>query len=67
MLMIECHGTFQWKPSIERFGEFRRFMWGYLGLTICPYDINDLFKHIAKAGAEYYNEEKGDEIRFSPY
>ena len=57
MLMIECRGPFQLKPSYVHFGDFRRWMWGFFALTVCPYGINELIEGIARAGAEHYHQE----------
>ena len=57
MLMIECRGPFQWRPRYHHFGEFRRWMWGYFAVTVCPYDINELIEGIGRAGAQHYGAE----------
>jgi hypothetical protein len=54
MLMIEFRPPFQWKPSYTHFGYFRRVMWGWLALTVCPYGMNELIEGIGKAGVEVY-------------
>lgn len=54
MLMIECRGPFQRRATYLRFGDFRRWMWGYVALTICPYGINELFEGIGRAGVEVF-------------
>lgn len=51
MVMFECAPPFQWRPTITVFGSFRRVMWGWVAVTWCPYDINQLIEGIAKAGA----------------
>lgn len=58
MLMIECRGPFVWRPSCVRFGDFRRVMWGWFAVTVCPYDINELLEGIGKAGADLYRNTK---------
>jgi len=63
MLMIECGGPFQWRAVYCHFGNFRRWMWGYVAVTICPYGINELIKGIGHAGAEHYEETKGKQAR----
>lgn len=34
------------------FGDFKRLMWGWFAVTTCPYDINEFFEGIGKAGVE---------------
>lgn len=56
--MIEVRPPFQWKPKFHHFGDFRRVMWGWFALTICPYDINELLEGIGKAGAKIYSDQR---------
>lgn len=58
MILLECSGPFQWKPSYVRFGEFRRVMWGWFAVSHFDGGINEMIEGIGRAGASLYAQEQ---------
>lgn len=57
MILFECGGPFQKRPSYVRFGDFRRVMWGWFAVThYSAGGLNIMIKRIADAGVKLHVE-----------
>lgn len=61
MIMLEYGGSFHWRGSVHKFGQFKKLVWGWFAVTSCPYSLNSLVTQIGDAAVTVYLEDHGTE------